>query len=167
MKLWLIAASMVALAGSAIAEDSTKLPPELVPLKQRYERDLEIAKQQIIGRYVADLQTALRSAALKRDFPAAQAIQDEISSVSPKEIVLGKWKISWPGGSRELTLRSDGSVFASDLRGKKATWEVTDEKLVLAYGDGHTDTLSLPIDPKGMKGKSWAGPEIAAVKVGQ
>jgi hypothetical protein len=61
-----------------------KLPPEIAALRSRYEVDLEGAAKPVRDRYVGQLETARRTAALRNDLKTANAIDAEIKRVDPQ-----------------------------------------------------------------------------------
>ena len=166
MKTTIYLLLLLALASSyAASDDQPKAPPELLALKQRYEKDIEGATKTIRERYIADLQRILRSTTQKGDFGGAQAIQTELTGLSVTPAISGKWRFTWAGGSSEFGFKEDGTFTMKG--GKTGKWSLETDKILVKYPDGHTDTLFLPIDPKGTKGLSWVGPEFTATKISQ
>lgn len=76
----------------------------------------------------------------------------------------GRWKFKASWWSAIRSFNSDGTFVTHGME-QPGTWAIAGDKLVLTFADGHTDTLDLPIDPKGTKGTSHRGDAIFAARL--
>lgn len=144
--------------------DEPAISPEMKLRKERYQRDVEAAVKPVRERYVEDLQGMMKSETIKGHLAAAQACQAELAEVSKKSGMPGKWHLDWGLGTQDVTFLEGGAFTTSlNTRGK---WSIEKDKVVMTYTDGHSDSLLLPIDPKGMSGKTAGGPNLRATKIG-
>lgn len=156
---------LIAMAISPALIAAEKIPnasPELLALKMKYEEDTEEATKRLRERYIANLQSLLRSTATKGQTDALPAIQAELARVDTKSVISGKWQIRWSGGSAACEFKANQTW--KDRDGKVGSWKVADQNLVVTYPNGGTNTFPLPLDPKGTKGRAAQGFEVTLAK---
>jgi hypothetical protein len=89
-----------------------------------------------------------------------------------KAALIGKWRFAFDNRLPEIReFKPDGTFTrleeynASSVHGKASTWKVLHHDLILNLEDGNQEIFSLPIDPKGMEGKSPDGSKLVATKL--
>lgn len=81
-----------------------------------------------------------------------------------KLLLSGPWRISGDGMSSDIIFLQNGTFTTDDLLDLPGRWSFGEGGVTLFFPDGHSDTLNLPIDPKGTTGSDNGRP-IAAVMV--
>jgi hypothetical protein len=73
------------------------------------------------------------------------------------------WKMSASWWSVVRVFARGGTFTTLAMPKQTGRWKLTDKMIILTFADGHQDTLSLPLDPKGTNGISYHGDAIVAV----
>jgi len=93
-------------------------------------------------------------------------------SGTDKAALVGKWRFDFDNGrSENRELRPDGTFInlAEDMTrsadGKVYHWEAVGRDLILTLAGGEKEDFSLPLDPKGAKGRDSDGLKLLATKL--
>lgn len=155
---------------------TTPPPKELVAARERYQQELDASAKPGRDRYIANLQSMLRAATQRGDLKTALAYQNEIDAVSgsnsssagPLSAILGKWAAHYPDGHVGATWEfyAGGKVVYGGT--DQGTWTVEGDKITFKRNKGDTvDTIFLPLNPRGTKGKNYKGIPFTFKRVSQ
>ena len=79
-------------------------------------------------------------------------------------LVSGPWKITAASWFAIRNFDRDGTFTTVAHPNDRGQWGIGNGQVVLAFEDGHRDTLSLPVDPKGTAGRGSDGTPFNAVR---
>lgn len=81
-------------------------------------------------------------------------------------LVAAPWKFTGRAWTAIRIFTSDGTFTTADHANESGKWKIAGNKINLIYKDGHTDTLSLPLDPKlGTDAADQHGAPVLAIQV--
>jgi hypothetical protein len=147
-------------ACAVLAQDPAE-PNALTLARERYQKDLKVAQDQVTKAYVAKLENLYASVKDKPDKNPSIAVATEIEEMkatvgTSKEPIVGNWM--WMG-KMHVEFCADGTVTTAD--GNKGTWKVVDRsKRVYETAfitNGTTHRLILSKDGKSLAGKELKG----------
>ncbi|HVV72079.1 MAG TPA: hypothetical protein VHI52_11385, partial [Verrucomicrobiae bacterium] len=78
-------------------------------------------------------------------------------------LVSGPWKFTGRSWTVVRIFAKDGTFTSVNQPKEYGTWKIVGAKINLVYQDGHIDTLSLPLDPKGTDAADRVGIPVLAV----
>jgi hypothetical protein len=135
---------------SAIAQDKpSKEPAALALARENYEAKIKAAVDPIKAAFLKHLETMKKAYGAKGDLESAQAVQNEIDSLTttkpkPAVTIVGKW--SW-NKSTTAEFREDGTAKCSD--GNTGKWKCLDKKThkyQTVWADGNFDRMQMSAD---------------------
>jgi hypothetical protein len=150
--------------GEVSPSSDPKTLPELTALQKKFNQECDTATKSIREKYAASVQTLLHAAMQKGDLATVEDLQSQTEGKTAESILFGTWRWNWPGGTVLRTFHPGGRVTSPDEPGKTATWVIKNNAVVMTHATG-TDTIPLPLDPKGTTGHSTNGPPFTITKV--
>lgn len=94
--------------------------------------------------------------------PAPVAIDEAATTAL---LLSAPWKFNGGWYSRVRIFASDGTFKTPGHGSESGVWKISDGMLVLTYPDGHNDTVTLPLNPKGTDASGKGGSPVTIMLV--
>lgn len=150
-------------ASAFAADKAVPDPAALVKARKAYDAKVKAAVDPITAAYLKHLEGMKKAYDGKRDVVAAQAVQNEIDSLTTTMSLVGKW--TW-GGEGTAEFWEDGSCTHSS--GSTGKWTCVDKKTRkyrVSWSSGYLNRLLMSADGttilgKNNKGETWTAQRL-------
>lgn len=104
-------------------------------------------------------------ASLATPAPTPTPLDENAREANVALLVSNPWKIIGGGWSEIRVFNKNGTFTTPGSADAGGHWKISNTTVILTFADGHKDTISLPLDPKGTPGTDKGGGPVKAVMV--
>jgi hypothetical protein len=97
--------------------------------------------------------------------PPPQPEMDEQGRATTVALLIsGPWKLSTAGWADVRVFMKDGTFMTVHRTDENGHWEISGNAIILTFPNGHKDSITLPLNPKGTTGVADGGDTMTAVR---